>query len=212
MAKAKAGKKPKAAGKSKARPAARAVKKDAASKSRSVKKTVKKAAPRKAKKKVSYIPKGMGAVNVSLCVKDAAKALEFYKTALGATVRNVMPGPGGQGVVHAEFRVAGTTIMIGDEFPGFPNRSPESLGAATASLYCYVPNCDAAFDRAVKAGATAIGPLVTMFWGDRMGAVKDPFGHMWTLATHVEEVAPAEMRKRHKAFTAQMARGGGMGN
>jgi len=198
MAKAKAGKKSKPVSKRKARPAAKA-----ANRARAVKKI---AARRP--KKVSYMPKGMSTVNISLCVKDAARALEFYKSALGATVRNVMPGPGGKGVVHAEFKVGGTTLMIGDEFPGFPQKSPESVGAPTANLYCYVPNCDAAYNRAVKAGATALNPLVTMFWGDRMGNIKDPFGHIWILATHVEDVGPAEMRKRHAAFVAQMASGG----
>jgi uncharacterized glyoxalase superfamily protein PhnB len=182
----------------------------AAAKGRPAKRAVKKVTARKAKK-VPFLGKGYNAVNVSLCVKDAIKALDWYKNALGAKVGMIMPGPGGKGVMHAEFTVGGTKLMIADEMPGFPNKSPESTGSPTASLYCYVPDCDKAFDRAVKAGAQVLAPLMTMFWGDRMGGVKDPFGHFWTLATHVQDVSPAAMRRGHEAMMAEMAKPGGMG-
>ena len=119
-----------------------------------------------------------------------------------------MPGPGGK-IVHAEIRVGNSIVMLSDEMPPMPGqpgvyKSPRSAGLSTAALFLYVDNADAAFERAVKAGATVRQPPTDMFWGDRYGQVIDPFGHTWALATHKEDVPPAEMERRQKDFFAKM--------
>ena len=133
----------------------------------------------------------------ALVVDDAAKALEFYVKAFGAKERNRMPGPGGK-IWHAELELGDSVIMLSDEFPGSSLKSPKALGGTSASVWLYVPDVDAAFARAVKAGATAVQPPQTMFWGDRFGSISDPFGHAWSIASHVEDVPPEEMRKRRE--------------
>ena len=119
-----------------------------------------------------------------------------------------MPMPDGR-LMHAEIKVGDSFIMLSDEFPEFEGgKSPKSLGGCTTSIHLYVRDCDAAFKRAVDAGATAKMPPMDMFWGDRFGKLTDPFGHEWSVATHVEDVTPAEMEKRTKAELAKMAGGG----
>jgi len=146
-------------------------------------------------KSTEPVPRGYHTVTHALVVDDAAKALEFYVKAFGAKERNRMPGPGGK-IWHAELEVGDSVVMLSDEFPGSSLKSPKVLGGTTASVWLYVPDVDAAFARAVKAGAKAVQPPQTMFWGDRFGSVSDPFGHAWSIATHVEDVPPEEMRKR----------------
>ncbi len=157
-------------------------------------------------------PEGHHSVTPYLAVKDAAKAIEFYKRAFGAQEVARMAGPGGHGIMHAEIRIGDSLLMLSDEFPGAGCASPQSLGGTTCQLFFYVPDVDAAFKRAVAAGATSRMPVSDMFWGDRYGKLTDPFGHEWGLATHKEDVAPQEMKKRAEAFFAQMAQtktGGG---
>ena len=167
----------------------------------------KKPAARPAAKKTSAIPKGYHSVQAYLTVADGTKALEFYGRAFGAKVKERMPGPGGK-LMHAEFTIGDSVVMMSDEFTNMPDtpRSPQTLGGATGSLMLYVPDVDAAFKRATDAGCKALMPPSDMFWGDRFGKVMDPFGHHWGLATHKEDVSPAEMRKRAEAFTAQMGK------
>jgi PhnB protein len=124
------------------------------------------------------------------------------------TVR--MGGPGGK-VGHAELKIGDSMLMLSDEMPGSGNRSPQSLGGSPVSVFMYVENVDSVFDQAVKAGAKADKPPEDMFWGDRFGHLTDPFGHLWAIATHIEDVAPEEMRKRAQAAMAQMAQGAGQG-
>lgn len=156
------------------------------------------------------IPEGYHSVTPYLVVKDAAQAIEFYKRAFGAQEVERMAGPGGKGIVHAEIRIGDSHVMLSDELPGTGCASPQSLGGTTCQLFVYVPDADSAYQQAVSAGATATMPVSDMFWGDRFGKLRDPFGHQWGLATHKEDVSPEEMKKRADAFFAQMqpARGG----
>lgn len=152
------------------------------------------------------VPPEFHSVTPYLTLRGATKAIEFYKKAFGAEERFVMPGPDGK-VMHAEIKIGDSIVMLGDENPEYGALGPESRGGATSSLCVYLPNVDAAFDRAVKAGCTVKMPLADQFWGDRFGTVVDPFGHVWSMATHVEDVSPEEMRKRAEAAFKGMAAG-----
>jgi len=153
---------------------------------------------------VSPVPSGFHTVTPHLVIRGAAKAIEFYKKAFGATELMVMPGPDGKGVMHAELKIGDSIIFLADEWPNGPQASPEKYGGTTTSMHLYVPNADAAFEKAVAAGAKVEMPLMNMFWGDRFGKVIDPFGHEWAIATHVEDVPPAEMGKRMAEAMKQM--------
>ena len=176
------------------------------------KKNAKKRAPARAKKapkKVSAIPKGYRSVTPYLTVNDGAGALAFYGRAFGARELMRMPAPGGK-LGHAEFRIGDSIIMLSDEFPGMSTqKAPTSLGGTTGSLMLYVPNVDAAFQRAVDAGCKSLMPPTDMFWGDRFGKLEDPYGNQWALATHKEDVPPKQMAERAKTAMAQMAQGSG---
>ena len=148
------------------------------------------------------IPAGYHSVTAYLTVADGTKALDFYTRAFGAQVTERMPGPGGK-LMHAEFRIGDSVVMLSDEFPQGGTRSPQSLGGASGSLFLYVPDVDAAFKRAVDAGCQATMPPADMFWGDRFGRLVDPFGHHWGLATHTEDLTSAEIGKRAQAVMAQ---------
>jgi PhnB protein len=166
-------------------------------------KRTKPVARRKASTKVSPTPKGYHSVTAYLTVADGAKALDFYTRAFGAKVTERMPGPGGK-LMHAEFRIGDSVVMLSDELPQGGTRSPQSLGGASGSLFLYVPNVDAAFQCATDAGCQVTMPPSDMFWGDRFGRLVDPFGHHWGLATHKEDVSPAEMKRRAQAAMSQM--------
>lgn len=146
---------------------------------------------------VSPIPEGYRGAVPYLVVKNGAAAIEFYVKAFGARERFRMPGPGGA-IMHAEIEIAGGRVMLSDELQDA--RSPKTLGGTAVSLFLYVTDVDAAFAKALAAGATVKAPLMDMFWGDRWAMVADPFGHEWQLATHVEDVAPDEMEKRMAAM------------
>jgi PhnB protein len=156
--------------------------------------------------KVKAIPSGYHSLTPYLVVNDGNKAIEFYKQAFGATETVRMGGPGGK-IGHAEVKIGDSMLMLSDEMYG--NRSPQSLGGSPVSIFMYVESVDSAFDRAVKAGAKADMPPQDMFWGDRFGKLTDPFGHQWALATHIEDVAPEEMKKRSQEAMAKMAQGAG---
>ena len=147
---------------------------------------------------VKPIPQGYRSVTPYLTLNDAARALDFYKRAFGAQEIMRMDGPNGK-IGHAEIKIGDSMIMLSDEMPGSVSRSPQSLGGTTAGVFLYVENVDAVFNQAVSAGAQVQTPLADMFWGDRFGQLKDPFGHSWSVATHKEDVAPAEMQKRMQA-------------
>jgi PhnB protein len=154
--------------------------------------------------RVNPIPKGYRSVTPYLTVNDAVRALDFYKRAFGAQEVMRMDGPDGK-IGHAEIKIGDSMVMLGDEMPGMGARSPLALGGTTGGIMLYVENADAVFNQAVQAGAQIESPIADMFWGDRYGRLKDPFGHSWSVATHIEDVAPAEMSKRMQEAMSKMA-------
>ncbi len=151
---------------------------------------------------VKPTPDGYHSVTPYLIVKGAAAAIEFYKRAFGATELMRMEGTGGM-VGHAEIRIGDSAVMLADEFPGMGFRGPKPLGGAGVSLLIYVEDVDARFEQAVAAGAKMLRPVKDQFYGDRSGTLEDPFGHVWTVATHTEDVSPEEMKRRSEAFLKQ---------
>ena len=165
----------------------------------------KKAAARKpAKRKVSAIPKGYHTATPYLIVRGAAKALAFYQRAFGARNVAVMTGPGGS-VMHAEFRIGDSMLMISDENIEWGSKSPETLGGSATHVMLYVKKVDEFIAKAVAAGATVEMPATDMFWGDRYAKIRDPFGHAWSVATHIEDVRPKELQKRADAWAKSMS-------
>ncbi len=148
--------------------------------------------------RVKPIPEGYHTATPYLIIKDAARAIEFYKKAFGATELMRMAQPDGR-IGHAEIRIGDSPIMLADEFPEMGHRSPQSLGGSPVSILLYVEDVDALFNQAVSAGAKVQKPVQDQFYGDRIGGVTDPFGHVWYIATHKEDVSPEEMRKRAAA-------------
>jgi uncharacterized glyoxalase superfamily protein PhnB len=153
---------------------------------------------------IKKIPDEFHSVTPMLVLKDARKAVEFYKRALGAQELMIMPGADGKGVMHAEIRIGDSIVMLGEECPGAPCKSAETLGGSPVSFYIYVEDVDAAFKVAVDAGAEVEMAVREMFWGDRMGSVRDPFGYSWGLATHTRDLTPEEIRKGAEEAAAQM--------
>jgi PhnB protein len=159
-----------------------------------------------AKKKVNPVPKNYPVLTPYLCIKGATQAIEFYKKALGAKERMRMAAPGGM-IGHCEMQIGPSLFMLADEFPGCGAPSPATLNGTTTTMMVYVKDVDAVFAKAVAAGATVVMPVQDMFYGDRSGTLKDPFGHNWMLASHVEDVSPKEMMKRSKEAMEKMAAG-----
>jgi PhnB protein len=145
------------------------------------------------------IPDGYHSVTPYLIVNGAAKAIDFYKRAFGAVELMRMPGPDGK-IGHAEIRIGDSAIMLADEHPQMGFRSPQALGGTPVSLMVYVERVDEVFGRAVAGGAKELQAIKDQFYGDRSGTLQDPFGHTWTVATHVEDVPPEEMRRRAEKF------------
>jgi PhnB protein len=154
------------------------------------------------------IPDGYHTATPHITVKGADKAIDYYKKAFGAQEIVRMPGPGGQGIMHAEIKVGDSIIMLNDEFPGMGESSPQTLGGRTASIYLYVEDADSVYAKAVAAGGTGRSPVTDMFWGDRTGRVADPFGHEWAISTHKEDLSVEEIKKRAEAFMAKMSASG----
>ena len=152
------------------------------------------------------IPAGYRSVTPSLTFKNSVTAIEFYKQAFGAKVLEVMPGPDGRNTMHATIQIGNSIVMMGDENPGQTCKSAETLGSSPISLYVYVSDADAVFKQAVAAGGTAMMPMADMFWGDRAGQIKDPFGYSWMIATHTRDLTNEQIRKGAEAFFAQMAK------
>jgi PhnB protein len=153
---------------------------------------------------VQPVPEGYHTVTPYLAVEDASAAIDFYKRAFGAKERGRMAGPGDM-VMHAELEIGDSLVMLSDPFPQASTKPPRELGGTSVSIFLYVDDIDAVYEQAVDAGATSVAEPDDMFWGDRFGAVQDPFGHTWTIATHVEDVAPEELEKRSQEFMAAMA-------
>ncbi len=149
------------------------------------------------------IPEGYHTVTPYLAVDDAAQAIDFYKRAFGAKERVRMEAPDNK-IGHAELEIGDSLVMLSDPFPQATTRPPKELGGTSASVFMYVEDVDAVVKQAVDAGATVTMEVADQFWGDRFGSVTDPFGHSWSVATHVEDVAP-EMAERAKAAMAAMS-------
>jgi PhnB protein len=145
--------------------------------------------------KVKPIPDGYPQVSPYLAVDGAKNAIEFYSNVFGATERMHLPDPSGR-IGHAELVLGDSVIMLSDEYPEMGIRSPKSVGGTPVMISVYVDDVDAVYDRAVKAGAKALRPVEDQFYGDRSGQFEDPFGHRWSVATHIEDVPPEEMGKR----------------
>jgi PhnB protein len=153
--------------------------------------------------KVQAIPTGFHTLTPHLTVRDADKALEFYKNALGAEILGVARMPDGK-VMHASLRIGDSMLMLNEEMPEYGGLSPLSLAGTGVTIHIYTDNVDQAFDRAVSAGAQVKMPLMDQFWGDRYGMVADPFGHKWSIATHVKDLSPEEMQRAQDEAMANM--------
>ena len=155
--------------------------------------------------KVSPVPAGYHTITPHIVVNDAKKAAEFYKKAFGAEIRGIMDGPDGH-VMHAEVKIGDSILMLNDEFPSYGALSPTSTKADTCvSLHLYVEDADKVFASAQAAGAVVTMPLQDQFWGDRYGKVKDPFGHSWSIATHIKDMSSEEMKDAMDEAMAKMA-------
>ena len=147
------------------------------------------------------IPDGYRSVNLILTVDDGARAIDFYKQAFGA--REISRLPMGDKIGHAELEIGDTRIMLNDEFPDHGNLGPKARGGTPVSLLIYTDGVDSAFKKAIAAGGTETMPVDDQFWGDRMGTLTDPFGHKWSIATHVEDVPPEQFEERMAASQRQ---------
>jgi PhnB protein len=167
-----------------------------------MRKARRKAPARKAR--VQPIPKGYSDVTPYLSVRGAADAIEFYKKAFGAKELMRMPGPEGK-LGHAEIRIGGSRVMLSDEYQAMDFLGPQSRGGTTVHLHVYVKDVDLVVKRAEAAGAKIVRPVANQFYGDRTGSVEDPFGHVWHIATHVEDVPPRELKRRAAERAANSA-------
>ena len=150
------------------------------------------------------IPEGYHTLTTYLTVENAAEAIDYYKDVFHAKERIRMEAPDGK-IGHAELEIGDSLLMLSDAFPGATWRPPTELGGTTAGAFMYVEDVDAVVKRAVESGATITMEIADQFWGDRFGSISDPFGHLWSIATHVEDVPPEEMAERAKAAIAEMS-------
>ena len=153
---------------------------------------------------VKPIPDGYHTVTPTLTIKGASDAIEFYKKAFGAKEIYRFPGLDGKSIMHAEIKIGDSSIMLCDEMPQMGCLSPKSTGGPSGSIYLYVQNSDDVFNKAVSAGAKPRMPMMDAFWGDRFGAIEDPFGHVWTIATRKNDMSMEAIRKAGEEFMKQM--------
>jgi uncharacterized glyoxalase superfamily protein PhnB len=154
---------------------------------------------------VDPIPQGMHTLTPNLVLRDCARAIEFYKRALGAQEKARFPAPDGKSIWHAELLIGDSTFFLNDEMPGMGRPAPSAESPVPVTLWVYVPDCDAAFEQAVGAGAKSTMQPADMFWGDRVGAVADPFGYLWSFATHQRDLTAEEMRRAGEEFARKMS-------
>lgn len=152
------------------------------------------------------IPESFHSINTYLVVRNAPKAIEFYKKAFGAEERFRMPGPDGKTIMHADLKLGDSVFMLTEESTEMKAQSPESIGGSPVSMYVYVKDVDATFNKAVSEGATVLMPVKDQFYGDRTGYLRDPFGHLWSIATHIKDLSPDELRKAGEAFLEEMSK------
>ena len=153
---------------------------------------------------VKPVPTGFNTVSTYIIVKNTVEALAFYQKAFGAEPGLRMAGPDGKSTMHAEMRIGNSTVMLSDENPQWNMKAPTTLGGSPASLHLYVDDADKLYNRAIQAGCQPTMPVMDAFWGDRYGKVTDPFGHQWGIATHKEDLTPAECEKRAAKFFSEM--------
>ena len=154
--------------------------------------------------KAKPVPDGFHTLTPHLTVRDAEKAIDFYQKAFGAEVRGKNHAPDGKKIIHASLKIGDSMLMLNDEFPEWGTVAPSATGGTGIAIHVYVDNVDTIFDRAVSAGGTVKMPLMDAFWGDRYGQIVDPFGHKWSLATHVRDMTQEEMRQEQEAAFAHM--------
>jgi PhnB protein len=155
---------------------------------------------------VNPIPKGMHTVTPNLVFRDCAKAIEFYKSALGAQEVSRFPSPDGKTIWHAELKIGDSVVFLSDEMPG-GQRAPTGSERVPVTMWLYVPDCDASFHRAVDAGSKSTMQPDDMFWGDRCAGVTDPFGYNWSFATHQKDLTAEEMRREGEVFARTTQQG-----
>ena len=156
-------------------------------------------------KTANFIPEGFRGVTPYLCCRDAARAIEFYKQAFGATEMMRLAEPSGR-IGHADLRIGAAAIMLADEYPEMGVKSPQAFGGSPVAIHLYVADVDAVAKRAVAAGAKLVRPVEDQFYGDRSGTLEDPFGHRWFIATHKEDLSAEEVQKRYDAMMQQGAK------
>jgi PhnB protein len=154
---------------------------------------------------VKPIPEGYHTLTPGLVVRNGAEAIEWYKRGLGATEVMRMMSPDGKRLMHGELKIGDSVLMLGEEMPGMPVAWPKGKEQPPMGLYMYVADVDAAYEKAVGAGAKGVQPPKDMFWGDRYARIVDPYGHHWGIATHKEDVPPDELKRRGEAWAKKQA-------
>jgi PhnB protein len=154
---------------------------------------------------IEKIPKNYHSITPVLIVNNGDEAIEFYKKGFGVEERYRMKGPDGR-VAHAELNLGDSVFMLSDEYPEMECRSPKTIGGSPVSMYVYVDDVDSVFNKAISAGAKALDPVKDQFWGDRHGRLEDPFGHLWSIATHKKDLSEEEMKKAAEAAFSQMSK------
>jgi PhnB protein len=150
------------------------------------------------------IPEGYHSITPYLVVNDAVAAIDYYKRAFDAKETYRHPGPDGKSIINAELRIGDSILLLSDEFPHGGCLSPKSIGGSAVTLHIYTEDVDKVFNQAVNAGATIVMPVMDMFWGDRYGQLKDPFGHIWSIATHNQDLSQEEIQKAGESVLREM--------
>ena len=154
---------------------------------------------------IEKIPKDYHSITPVLIVKNGDKAIEFYKNGFGVKERCRMKAPDGK-IAHAELKLGDSVFMLSDEYPEMKCLSPKTIGGSPVSMYVYVDDVDSVFNKAISAGAKVLDPVKDQFWGDRHGRLEDPFGHLWSIATHKKDLSEEEMKKAAEAAFSQMSK------
>ena len=152
------------------------------------------------------IPDGYHSINAYLVVRNVDKAIQFYKKAFGAEERFRMHGPDGKTIMHADLKIGDSVFMLTEESKEMKALSPESIGGSPVTMYVYVKDVDSIFNQAISEGATELKPVRDQFYGDRSGYLRDPFGHLWSIATHMKDLSPDELRKAGESFFEEMSK------
>lgn len=153
---------------------------------------------------VRAIPEGYHSITPYLAVNNAADAIDFYKRAFEARETYRLHGPDGKSIINAELKIGDSIVLLSDEFPHGSSRSPSSIGGTTITLHIYAEDVDKTFNQAISAGAIIIMPVMDAFWGDRYGQLKDPFGHIWSIATHKQDLSQEEIQKAGETILKDM--------